>query len=171
MPPKRKTVEMATDGVPGKPAHPEYVSGYQIGHTDGHEVGRREGYAAGLAASGETAVTEAEERGYARGFQAAQDAKRPPLFEAAKKVIAGHFDADDDAIWAKISDLEAVYSQALSGPDQSLLEGVVRRYRIAAEAQRQAFVQPLRPKSQVGRDVARKLESGERAETVYEVVA
>ena len=56
MPPKRKAAETVVDGVPGKPAHPEYVNGYQIGHIDGQEIGRREGYAEGLAASGEDAV-------------------------------------------------------------------------------------------------------------------
>ena len=173
MPPRKTPApDMPQDGVPGSPADPEYVDGYQVGHADGVEIGRQQGYAQGVAESGNpTAIAEAEGRGFQRGWQAALESKRPPLFEAAKAVYETHFDAPAEAIRAKIEQLEAEYDERVSVADLGLLENIAKRMRLAAEAQRQSFVTAARPRSEVGKQVARKLaEDQPRQATTYETV-
>ena len=116
------------------------------------------------------ALAEAEQRGYNRGFADGRETKRPPLFEAAKTVCEQHYDAPTEVVQAKLADLEATYGETLSRPDRGLLDGIVRRYQMAAEAQRQAFVQTPRPKSKVGETVAKRLSDSERAVPTFETV-
>lgn len=174
MPPAgRKAAEAAADGVPGKLADPEYVNGYQIGHQDGYTVGFQDGRAEGLGEDTATMIAEAEKAGYQRGRDAERAAKRPPLFEAAKRLCAENFDATDEEIDAAIAHLAESYGEKLSAPDLALLAGQVRRRRQAVEAQRQAMLQtPARPKSQIGVEVQKRLaaDPDSRSATVYETV-
>lgn len=174
MPPAgRKAAEAAADGVPGELAHPEYVNGYQIGHQDGYQVGFADGRAEGLGEDTARLVADAERAGYERGRDDERQAKRPALFEAAKRLCAENFDAADDEIDAALAHLAESYEEKLSVPDLALLMGQVRRRRQAAEAQRQAALQmPARPKSQIGVEVAKRLaaDPDARSTTVYETV-
>lgn len=173
MPPAgRKPAESAAEGVPGKLADPEYVAGYRIGHEDGYQVGFADGRADGLDTDAATLIAEADRAGYQRGRDDERAAKRPPLFEAAKRLCAENFDATDDEIDAAIAHLADAYQEKLSVPDLALLSGMVRRRRQAAEAQRQVALQIPRPRSQVGVEVAKRLaaDPDSRSTTVYETV-
>lgn len=173
MPPAgRKAAEAAADGVPGTLADPEYVNGYQIGHQDGYQVGFQEGRAAGLGQDTASLIADADRAGYLRGRDDERAAKRPPLFEAGKRLCEQSFDASDDEIDAALAHLADSYQEKLSVPDLALLAGMVRRRRQAAEAQRQIALQIPRPRSQVGQDVAKRLaaDPDARSTTTYETV-
>ena len=173
MPPAgRKAAEAAADGVPGTPADPEYVNGYQIGHQDGYQVGYADGRAAGLDEDTAALIADADRAGYQRGRDDERVAKRPPLFEASKRLCEQSFDATDDEIDAALTQLADSYAEKLSVPDLALLAGIVRRRRQAAEAQRQIALQIPRPKSQVGQEVAKRLaaDPDSRSTTTYETV-
>ena len=163
---------LVVDGVPGKPAHPEYVAGYTIGHADGHDVGFAAGRSAGLTEDTATLIADADRAGYQRGRDDERAAKRPPLFEAAKRLCEQNFDATDDEIDAALAKLAESYQEKLSTPDLALLAGIVRRRRQAAEAQRQIALQIPRPRSQVGQEVAKRLaaDPDSRSQTTYETV-
>lgn len=119
--------------------------------------------------SAKTGDPSAYERGYAAGYAAAAKAQRPSLFDAAKLVCREMFDLHDEVIDERLVALEKEYDDEISNSDRRLLQGIVRRHRVAAEAQRQAVMNRPRPKSDVGLTVSRKL-GDQPAETAYEVV-
>lgn len=179
MPPAgRKAAEAAADGVPGETVDPEYVNGYQIGHQDGYQVGFADGRAEGLGEDTARLITDADMAGYRRGREDERAAKRPPLFEAGKRLCEQNFDATDEEIDAALAQLADSYQEKLSVPDLALLAGMVRRRRQAAEAQRQIALQIPRPRSEVGQEVAKRLDAearkpsaiDSRSVTTYETV-
>ena len=112
-------------------------------------------------------------KGYQAGYEQGRDderaQKRPPLFEAAKRVCESEFLSPDVEIAAWIAELEIAYQERLSRADRALLEGIAKRRRQTADAQKRVQLTVNRPRSPEGRDVAKQVADG-RAVTSYEIV-